>query len=867
MKRAILTALVILPAFAGFSVTRPFAPVNFGILRYAAPNGSSANDGITPNTPWSLSYALAQAGPSTIIALLPGTYPSIEISNPGTKLVCRTKWAARVVGSPGVNGIWTDSNVGNVIIDGIEVVGSALDGIALNGSNCVVRNCWVHNSSGSGITARLNSNTLLERNLIEGNGLGSLGGHGINLSGTNCIVRANVLRYNQGWGCQIYEPAPNSCAECDFYNNLVYGNQSGLTVWSPAGQTNYVFNNTILSSTNYCLVADFGNLCVSNNILSSGSQNMLIGVADGANVWSDYNLLSASASLGGLHSLVVAGPAFVNAPSGLYWLTAASLARFVANPAVIPPVDFFGKPESSVTDVGAFQFSSALAADTRVLDPSPTNGADYWAPPPAAVSNPPVITAQPTNETVNVGDAATFSVNVSGDAPLSYQWTFMGSAVGSNSSSYTRSGCQLVDNGGSVSVTVSNTSGSVQSSAATLTVNGGKQYYVSLTGSTSNDGLSTNSPWTLSYALANAGASNTIVLMDGGPYGVIDLDTPSNHCGLVIKAQNKWKAFITGTPAHHCYVTEYGVSNCVVDGIHFVYSYQDDLYLTGGGIVQNCWIAGAARPPGWTTNGNGGTGSGIYLSRWAATNTPTTIIQYSLVESNGASLSYDQGLYLSASNCIVRGNVIRYNLAYGCQMTSSYTDTIITGDQFYNNLVYGNGRGNGAHEGYDCIVVDCNEKGGTVVAGTNWIYNNILVNNGPFPVVPCYNGTVYLTNNIIIGGNGAGYSGSIKIVSGIGYADYNLATNSFAGSGAVDGGHNIVTSDCGFVNAANGLWWLTANSPARGQSVNQPGPVDFFGNVQSSVTDIGPFHYSQPYEADSRVLDPSPDYPDFWLVK
>lgn len=866
MKRAALISLIILTAFAAFSTTRPFAPANFGILRYVSPDGTSANSGSTPSAPWSLTYALTQAGPTTIIALLPGTYPSIEIKNPGTKLVCRTKWAARVVGSPGVNGIWTDSNVGDVVIDGIEVVGSALDGIVLNGSNSVVRNCWVHNSTGSGITARLNPNTLLERNLVEGNGLGPSGGHGINVSGTNCTVRANVLRYNPGWGCQMYEPAPNSCAECDFYNNLVYGNKNGLTIWSPSGQTNYVFNNTFVSSTNYCLVADFGNLCLSNNILGASNPSMLIGAADGARLWSDYNLVSANFSPSGNHDLVASDPAFVNARSGLYWLTANSVARFIANPAVVPPLDFFGKSQFAVSDLGAFQFGSAMAADTRVLDPSPSSGADYWAPL-TPVSNPPAIIAQPSSQTVNVGDSASFSVKVSGDSPLSYQWMFMGAPVGVNSSSYTRSGCQLADSGGSVSVTVSNASGSVQSGPATLTVNGGKRFYVSTNGSSGNDGLSINSPWPLSYALANAGPSNTIVLMDGGPYDVIDLNTPSKHSGLVIKALNKWKAFITGTPGHHCYVTEYGVSNCVVDGIHFVYSYQDDIDLSGGGIVQNCWIAGAARPPGWVTNSDGGTGSGIMLSRWAPTNTPVTIIQYSLIESNGASLNYDHGIYLSASNCIVRGNVLRYNLGYGCQMTCSYLDTIVTGEQFYNNVVYGNGRGNGTREGNSCIVVNCNEAGGTVVAGTNWIYNNILENNGLYPVVPCYNGTVYLTNNIILGGNGAGYAGNIKIVSGVGYADYNLATNSFAGSGAVEGGHNVVAADCGFVNAANGLWWLTANSPARGHAVNQPAPVDFFGNAQSNVTDIGPFPYNQVYEADSRVLDPSPDYPDFWLIK
>jgi hypothetical protein len=81
----------------------------------------------------------------------------------------------------------------------------------------------------------------------------------------------------------------------------------------------------------------------------------------------------------------------------------------------------------------------------------------------------PKINAQPRNQTVIAGQSATFTMPATGDLPLSYQWTFNGLNVGSSSSTYTRSNCQLADNGGRVQVTVSNASGSVQSSAAILT--------------------------------------------------------------------------------------------------------------------------------------------------------------------------------------------------------------------------------------------------------------------------------------------------------------------------------------------------------------------------------------------------------------
>lgn len=55
----------------------------------------------------------------------------------------------------------------------------------------------------------------------------------------------------------------------------------------------------------------------------------------------------------------------------------------------------------------------------------------------------PSITAQPQNQTVFAGQSATLTVTATGDAPLSYQWTFNGLNVGSNNSAYARPNCQL----------------------------------------------------------------------------------------------------------------------------------------------------------------------------------------------------------------------------------------------------------------------------------------------------------------------------------------------------------------------------------------------------------------------------------------
>jgi Immunoglobulin domain len=84
----------------------------------------------------------------------------------------------------------------------------------------------------------------------------------------------------------------------------------------------------------------------------------------------------------------------------------------------------------------------------------------------------PAITTQPANQTVLDGQTATFSVTASGTAPLAYQWSKNGSAIGgATASSYTTPANVIADTGALFTVTVTNVAGNVTSSAATLTVN------------------------------------------------------------------------------------------------------------------------------------------------------------------------------------------------------------------------------------------------------------------------------------------------------------------------------------------------------------------------------------------------------------
>lgn len=84
----------------------------------------------------------------------------------------------------------------------------------------------------------------------------------------------------------------------------------------------------------------------------------------------------------------------------------------------------------------------------------------------------PAITTQPANQTVTVGQTATFSVIATGTAPLGYQWLKNSANItGATAASYTTPATASTDNGAQFDVVVSNGAGSKTSTMARLTVN------------------------------------------------------------------------------------------------------------------------------------------------------------------------------------------------------------------------------------------------------------------------------------------------------------------------------------------------------------------------------------------------------------
>ena len=110
-----------------------------------------------------------------------------------------------------------------------------------------------------------------------------------------------------------------------------------------------------------------------------------------------------------------------------------------------------------VTSANGQSVTSNIATVT-VINPTPT-------------PTPPVITEQPSSQTIIVGDGAVFNVNALGEPPLSYQW-FKNDVeiVGATGNTYIIQTSTLTD-AGNYHAVVTNIAGSTTSNTATLTVN------------------------------------------------------------------------------------------------------------------------------------------------------------------------------------------------------------------------------------------------------------------------------------------------------------------------------------------------------------------------------------------------------------
>ncbi len=88
-----------------------------------------------------------------------------------------------------------------------------------------------------------------------------------------------------------------------------------------------------------------------------------------------------------------------------------------------------------------------------------------------SVTAAPTITRQPAAVTATKGVASTFSVAATGVDPITYQWSFRGAAIAEGTSNVLRIAAASIDNLGNYSVSVTDSTGTVESKTVTLSLN------------------------------------------------------------------------------------------------------------------------------------------------------------------------------------------------------------------------------------------------------------------------------------------------------------------------------------------------------------------------------------------------------------
>ena len=171
-----------------------------------------------------------------------------------------------------------------------------------------------------------------------------------------------------------------------------------------------------------------------------------------------------------------------------------------------------------------------------IVDGGTLNGADKIT---GTVKYAPTITTQPTSQTVTEGGTATFTVVTSGTEPLSYQWqqsTDNGNSWtnidSANAAEYATGQTTTSMNGYRYRCMVSNSVGSVESNAATLTVNAKPTYTITAESSPAEGGTATADKTT-----AVAGETITLIATPSSGYYFVEWKVVS---GTVSIQNNKF---------------------------------------------------------------------------------------------------------------------------------------------------------------------------------------------------------------------------------------------------------------------------------------------------------------------------------------
>ena len=195
-------------------------------------------------------------------------------------------------------------------------------------------------------------------------------------------------------------------------------------------------------------------------------------------------------------------------------------------------------PTSNWVSIGSFNFDANGNFDVTNAVPDGTD-AEFFALHVSDISTntPPFITSQPSDQMVQLGQGALFSVTADGSKPLSYQWYFNTNTVLSSGTNATFGISSVTSNDvGGYSVIVSNNSGSVTSIVAQLSLgepitNG--NFYVANNGTDTNDGSFAHPFYNLQKAIGLSQPGN-IIYVRGGTFPYVNTINIRTNAGTAL---------------------------------------------------------------------------------------------------------------------------------------------------------------------------------------------------------------------------------------------------------------------------------------------------------------------------------------------
>jgi predicted outer membrane repeat protein len=537
-------------------------------------------------------------------------------------------------------------------------------------------------------------------------------------------------------------------------------------------------------------------------------------------------------------------PVFTTQPAdaNVFAGQAFTLTAAVANTASVTYQWYLGANAIGGATSSSYSVSNAQAANAGSYTVKATNPAGTTTSNAAivALNGAPTIATQPANQTAFIGKPFSLTVTAQGQQ-LTYQWQKSnGSAYvnisGATASSYTVTSAQASD-AGSYQVIVTNPSGSVTSSAATVTVNGPPAITTQpaaqttlFTTQTLNlsvvaSGVSLTYQWFLGGAVIAGATGSTYTVAsaqstDAGTYYVI----VTNGAGAVQSANAvvtiNGPATITSQPVNTTiYATQTLMLSVTATGQSLSYQWQKQgasgTYANISGATSSTYSnpnattadAGVYRVqvsnPGGTTNSNPAT---------VTVNAAPTIT----TQPSGQTIYAGQALQLS-----VVGN------GQGLQFQWFHGATAITGA---NAATYSDGAAQSSDAGNYYVIVS--NAAGSVTSNTV-----VVVVNGPPTIATQPSGqSVYATQplSLSVVANGQGLTYQWQKQSGAAFVNITSnaqsATYSVASSAASDAGNYqvVITNPAGNVTSnsvavvINGAPVITAQPQGKAVFAGQP---------------------------------------------